>query len=86
MSKLDKILIKLLSGNSDSNFSFNDIKSLLIGLGFFERTTGGSHKIFFKDDIVEIINIQPDGAKAKAYQVKQIRTLILKYKLAKNGS
>jgi hypothetical protein len=31
---------------------------------------------------MEIINLQPKGSKAKPYQVKQVRNLILKYKLA----
>ena len=31
--------------------------------------------------IDEIINIQPDGNKAKPYQVKQVRNIILKYGL-----
>ena len=30
----------------------------------------------------EIINIQPNGSKAKAYQVKQVREIIVKYKLS----
>lgn len=29
----------------------------------------------------EILNLQPKGAKAKPYQVKQVRNVILKYKL-----
>lgn len=42
----------------------------------------GSHHILFKEDVAEIINIQPNNeSKAKAYQVKQIRNLIIKYKL-----
>jgi predicted RNA binding protein YcfA (HicA-like mRNA interferase family) len=53
---------------------------LLLSLGLFERTKG-SHHIFFKDDMVEIINIQPDGSKAKPYQVKQVREIMVKYKL-----
>ena len=32
-------------------------------------------------DVEEIINLQPDGNKAKPYQVRQIRNIILKYKL-----
>jgi hypothetical protein len=32
--------------------------------------------------MMEIINLQAKGSKAKPYQVKQVRTLILKYKLA----
>jgi len=37
--------------------------------------------IFYKVGIEEIINIQPNGAKAKPYQVKQVRKLIIRYKL-----
>ena len=38
--------------------------------------------IFYKEDVEEIINLQPlkDG-KAKAYQVKQVREIVLKYRL-----
>ena len=38
---------------------------------------------FFKSDIDEILNLQPIGHLAKAYQVKQIREVLLKYQLAK---
>ncbi len=49
-------------------------------LGFNCRIKG-SHHIFYKDGIDEIINLQPDGSKAKPYQVKQVRTIIINYKL-----
>jgi len=49
-------------------------------LGFQERIKG-SHHIFWKEGVAEIINLQPAGSKAKPYQVKQVRTIILKYKL-----
>ena len=42
---------------------------------------GGSHHIFTKDGIQEIINFQPKGTSAKPYQVKQVRAIILKYHL-----
>ena len=41
----------------------------------------GDHFIYWKYGIDEIINIQPDGNKAKPYQVKQVRNTILKYGL-----
>lgn len=41
----------------------------------------GDHHIFTKSGVDEIINLQPVGAKAKPYQVKQVRDLILKYRL-----
>jgi hypothetical protein len=81
MSKFEKLKFKLLSGNADNNFSFDDLRSILLHVGFIERTTGGSHRIFYKDGIDDIINIQPKGSKAKPYQVKQVRSIILKYKL-----
>ncbi|HLM02853.1 MAG TPA: type II toxin-antitoxin system HicA family toxin [Pyrinomonadaceae bacterium] len=80
MSKISKIEIQILSGRSDANIDFTDLCRLLNKLGFDERIKG-SHHIFTKGDVEEIINIQPVGSKAKAYQVKQVRNLILKYKL-----
>jgi hypothetical protein len=85
MGKFEKLQLKLLSGNSDNNFSFDDLKSVLFHFDFIERTTGGSHRIFYKDGVEEIINIQPKGSKAKPYQVKQVRQIILKYKLIDDG-
>ena len=81
MTKKQKIIDKLLSGMSDSNFNFSDIIVLMENLGFHHRVKG-SHHIFYREFINEIINIQPlKENKAKPYQVKQIRNLILKYKL-----
>jgi hypothetical protein len=64
--------------------SFDDIRSLLHHLGFEERIRG-SHRIFRKAGIEEKINLQRDGAKAKPYQVKQVRNLILKYHMTGGG-
>ena len=85
MSKFDKLLVKLLFGSADKNFDFDDLVRILLSLGFQMRTTGGSHRIFTKNGIPEIVNIQPIGSKAKAYQVKQVREIIIKYKLWQNG-
>jgi hypothetical protein len=51
-------------------------------MGFQERVRG-SHHIYTRHDLPEILNLQPCGAKAKPYQVKQVRKLILQYKLNK---
>lgn len=78
-----KVLDKILSGLSDKNIRFEDLRKLTLSFGFQERIKG-DHYIFTRPEIIEIINIQPlrDG-KAKAYQVKQVRNLILRYKLNK---
>lgn len=86
MSKFEKLIVKLLSGTSDRNFGFDDLVKILLSLGFSRRSTGGSHQIFFKDGIVEIINIQPKDGLAKPYQVKQVRELVIKYKLWEDGT
>ena len=81
MTQKRKILDKVLSGTSDSNIQFNKLCSLLGELGFSQRIRG-DHFIFYKDGVEEIINIQGlKNGKAKAYQVKQIRNLILKYNM-----
>ncbi|MEO6633548.1 MAG: type II toxin-antitoxin system HicA family toxin [Mucilaginibacter sp.] len=85
MSKFEKLQLKLLSGSADNNFSFDDLRNILLHFNFIERTTGGSHRIFYREGIEEIINIQPKGGKAKPYQVKQVRLIVLKYKLIGDG-
>ena len=80
MSQTQKALSAILSGIHDKNISFSDLYNILIALGFSVRIKG-DHHIFTKADVVEIINIQPDGNKTKPYQVKQVRNVVLKYKL-----
>ncbi len=83
MSK-NKILIKILSGVNDENIKFHDLRNFILHYGFSGRIRG-DHHIFTKENVFEIINLQPlkDG-KAKPYQVKQVRKLFLKYKLHLN--
>lgn len=80
MSKHEKLLLRILRGTSDSSISFDDLCLLLVHLGFQERIKG-SHRIFTKPGVVEILNLQPKDGKAKPYQVTQVRNVILKYKL-----
>ena len=80
MSQHEKILRAILSGTQDQNISFSDLHGLLDRLGFQCRIRG-DHYIFTRDNVEEIINLQPKGGKAKPYQVKQVRQIILKYQL-----
>jgi len=80
MDKYEKLLDRILRGKSDANIPFDDLCQLLRHLGFDERTRG-SHHIFRKAGVEEKINLQRDGSKAKPYQVSQVRSVILKYKL-----
>ena len=84
MSQQDKLLEKILSGTSDTDIPFAQLWQLLYTLGFDERIRG-DHRIFIKPDVEEILNLQHKRGKAKSYQIKQVRAVIVKYKLgAKN--
>lgn len=80
MSQYEKLLFSVLSGRRDSNIAFSDLQKLLELLQFSVRVKG-DHFIYWQEGIEEILNIQPDGNRAKPYQVKQVRNIILKYHL-----
>lgn len=80
MGKLEKILDLILRGGSDQNVDFDDLVFLLENLGF-EKRIKGSHHVFSKDGMAEIINLQPSGSKAKPYQVRQVRNILVHYKM-----
>ena len=44
--------------------------------------SGATIIIFSKPGVAEILNLQPRGSLAKGYQVKQVRAVIVRYKLA----
>jgi hypothetical protein len=80
VGKRRKFYERLMNGTADADLGFTDLCHLLRQLGFAERIRG-DHHIFTKDDVEEILNLQPKGAQAKPYQVKQVRNLIRKYSL-----
>jgi hypothetical protein len=80
LGKYTDLLLRILAGKADVTISFPELRHLLVGLGFHERIKG-DHPIFTKAGVEEILNLQPLGSKAKPYQVKQIRNVIVKYKL-----
>ena len=81
MAGNQKTFDRLIEGRSDANIRFDELRSLLHALGFVERVRG-DHHIFTRAGVEEILNLQPRGTQAKAYQVKQVRDVILRYRLA----
>ena len=77
MAQWQKLLDRILRGRADANIHFDDLRGLLMRLGFQLIRISGSHHIYAKNDIPEIIDIQPlkDG-KAKSYQIKQVRMIL----------
>ena len=84
MTSPKKTLEKVLRGASDANIRFGDLRALLTSLGFGERIKG-SHHIFTLEGRQAALNLQPDGSKAKAYQVRDVRRIIIEHRLASYG-
>ncbi len=79
-----KLLQKIISGRSDANIRFEDLRNLLAQLGFEERSRG-SHHIFVRAGAEDMINLQKEGHMGKPYQVRQVRAVITKYGLNQKG-
>ena len=71
---------RFLEGRSDANIRFSDLRALLLRLGFTERVSG-SHHIFRKAGVPDRINLQREGGQVKAYQVRQVRSVVIRYEL-----
>lgn len=84
MDAHDKTMQRVLGARADANIRFADLCGVLRWLGF-EMRTDGSHHVFRRRGIPEKPNLQRDGSMAKAYQVRQVRQVILKYGLEGKG-
>lgn len=76
----DKTLERVLSGSADGAIRFDELCGLLERLGFKKRVKG-SHHIFRRKGVPEMINLQRDGGNAKPYQVRQVRSVILSHRI-----
>jgi hypothetical protein len=46
-----------------------------------DTRTRGSHHIFRRHGVRELINLQREGSKAEVYQVRQVRQVVVRYGL-----
>ena len=79
-SRYERLIQRILRGQSDADIRFADLRTLMRRMGFVERIRG-SHHVYRKQGVTEKINLQSDDGNAKPYQVRQVRRLIHKYKL-----
>jgi len=70
-----KVLDRLLSGLSDKNIRFQDLKKILNDFGFSVRIKG-DHHIFYKEGIEEIINLQPLRDYAQRHALCDVRSYV----------
>ena len=74
-----KLLKKILSGSK--NVHFRELQILVEAFGFRLDRIKGSHHIYLREDIRELINLQNVRGRAKPYQVKQFLAIVEKHNL-----
>jgi virulence-associated protein VapD len=84
VGKVEKTVNRIVQGNSDANLRFKDVCSVLEHFGFSKRVRG-DHHIFTHERVTEILNLQPRNGKAKPYQVKQVRNVLIEYGFVNQG-
>jgi hypothetical protein len=63
------------------NVRFEEICRAAEAFGFRFRGGKGSHRIYVKPGVRELLNFQNEKGKAKPYQVRQFLTIIEQYSL-----
>jgi len=75
------ILLLRLSSGAVTNVDFSDVHLLLEALGFEEVRVTGSHHVYARVDIPELLNLQDRRGQAKPYQLRQLIALVKRYNL-----
>jgi predicted RNA binding protein YcfA (HicA-like mRNA interferase family) len=70
---------RIVAGSRDVRF--RDFEQLLRAFGFELDRQSGSHRIYRHPELRVRINIQPEGGKAKLYQIRQLLELVETYGL-----
>jgi predicted RNA binding protein YcfA (HicA-like mRNA interferase family) len=76
----EELLTSLIAG-SVRNVPFRAFTRLVERFGFREARTRGSHHVYTREGVRELINIQEDGGQAKPYQIRQFLRLVERYNL-----
>lgn len=74
-------LLAPLSAGHVKNVRFADLIALVEALGFTLVRRRGSHDVYSRPGVVELVNLQEVGGQAKPYQIRQVLQLIERYDL-----
>lgn len=83
MGNIQKLFDKVK--NNPHDVRFNDMCKLAEHFGFTYRGGKGSHRVYTRKGIYEILNFQNVKGKAKPYQVRQFLKIIENYNLTVKG-
>jgi hypothetical protein len=75
-----RLLAKLARGDLE-NVSFTDLRRLVEAFGFDLKRASGSHHIFGRVGVPELLNLQEVRGQAKPYQIRQFLRLVARYTL-----
>jgi hypothetical protein len=74
-----KLLEKIY--NNTKNVKFSEFILLVEAFGFTQMRVRGSHHIYAREGVYDMVNIQNDKGEAMPYQVKQFLNLVEIYNL-----
>ena len=74
-------LLERIRGGHVRNIAFSDLVALVEALRFQEVGGRGSHRVFARPGIAELVNLQAERGQAKPYQVRQVVVLVRRYDL-----
>jgi hypothetical protein len=83
MPKARELLQKAI--RSPASLRFGEMVCLVKAFGFREARQQGSHHIFIRPDVKELLNVQDVHGVAKPYQVRQFLKLVERYNLRPGG-
>jgi hypothetical protein len=86
-SRCRQTLERVLSDRPAFPIRFGDLRTLLSHRGFIDYVVVNEenvvdHHVFWRDEVAEILNLQPRDGMAKPYQVKQVRDVLIRYGLS----
>ena len=70
-----------LASGAVRNVGFDDFTGLVRTFGFVLARKSGSHHIYARPDVPQLVNLQDVNGQAKPYQVRQFLRLVEKYNL-----
>ena len=79
MTQKDKLIEKARS--HPAGVRFRELCLLAEHMGFTRRGGKGSHVVYVKEGVTEILTFQECKGMAKTYQVKQLLSVIERYRL-----
>jgi predicted RNA binding protein YcfA (HicA-like mRNA interferase family) len=75
-----KLLARLAAG-AVRNVGFEDFAGLVRAFGFTLVRTSGSHHIYTRPDIPQLVNLQDVQGQAKPHQIRQFLRLVERHNL-----